>query len=229
MVISSSPARSNDQSLNAARRSTTSRGLPVCLGTSMSDMRPPRFDYFLSMIFSETGPHPTSSAGQAFSGSCSRKRTRLHAHPTGAVATGTAPRITCAFDYTPGESGSKNAGRLLFCSKDSALPCNQPPPAVHSGIRGISTQCGQTQHESNRAMRASVEQAGDRLFRRSPSDRLADQGRDREHPDIARDAYRFGRLDRVRDHQLLELRGGEPRDRAAREDTMTDVGVDRGG
>src|SRR5262249_43822920 len=57
MVISSSPARSNDQSLKAARRSTTSRGLPESLGMSMSDMRSPRFEL-------------------------RKKRTRLHAHST---------------------------------------------------------------------------------------------------------------------------------------------------
>jgi len=54
--------------------------------------------------------------------------------------------------------------------------------------------------------KCSVEQAGNRLLGRGASDRLADQRRDRQRPDIGGLAHRLGRLDRVGNHQFLEIR-----------------------
>src|ERR1044072_845826 len=45
---------------------------------------------------------------------------------------------------------------------------------------------------SQNGQKESVEQARHRLFARGAADRFADQGRDREHPDVARDAARPG-------------------------------------
>jgi len=50
----------------------------------------------------------------------------------------------------------------------------------------------------------SVEQAGNRFFRRRAADRFPDQGRHREDADVVRDPHRLGRLDRIGDDELLE-------------------------
>src|SRR5262245_42558030 len=72
----------------------------------------------------------------------------------------------------------------------------------------------------------SIKQTRDRFLSRGAPGGLADQGRDRQHPDVARHPDRLGRLDRIGDHQLLELRGGDARDRAARQHAMRDIGAD---
>ena len=53
---------------------------------------------------------------------------------------------------------------------------------------------------------ASIEQAGDAFLARRARDRLAQQRGDREHADVSGAFDRFGGLDRVGDHQRLELR-----------------------
>src|SRR5262249_9911377 len=111
MVISSSPARSNDQSLNAARRSTTSRGLPDSLATSMSDMRSPRFGL--------------------------QREAHAHLAPL-KQSPGESPAP--ATIHRPSRGPKNSLGASRSCSKDSRAGRNRPPTAVHSGKRDNSTQ-----------------------------------------------------------------------------------------
>ena len=58
------------------------------------------------------------------------------------------------------------------------------------------------------------------------SDRLADQRRDRNHPDIVGNPDRFGCLDGVGENQFLEPRGGDLRHRSAGKNPVRDIGID---
>src|SRR2546422_727842 len=110
MVISSSPARSNDQSLKAAKRSTTSRGLMRrSPGRSTSDMPSPRFGFMREA-------HATA-------------RTRRHG-TAGDPEFRESPVLPTIHRPT---RGPKNIGRSPdFLFKDSPDQRNASPPAVHS-------------------------------------------------------------------------------------------------
>src|SRR5262249_4806664 len=70
------------------------------------------------------------------------------------------------------------------------------------------------------------EQARDGFFGGGAADRFADQVRDRKHADAGRGLHLRGRLNRIGDHQFLEIRFVDARDRAAREHAVGDVAVD---
>src|SRR5215208_6246035 len=81
---------------------------------------------------------------------------------------------------------------------------------------------------AQRQIPESIEQARDRFFSRRAPDRLADQGGNRQHPDVAGDPHRLGRLDRIGDDELVEARGGQTGDGAAGQHAVADIGIDRG-
>src|SRR5215831_4063574 len=88
---------------------------------------------------------------------------------------------------------------------------------------------GRHAHEAARQDRAEelVEQARYRLLLRGPRDRLAKQGRDRQHPDVARILHRLGWQDRVGDDEFLEPRSHHSGDRTAGEHAVGDIGRDQ--
>src|SRR5262245_10979058 len=170
MVISSSPARSNDHAFSAATRSTTSTGFTcrtsVC---SVRDMPPPGWGDATQLQAAILENMPNGG---------SRDRTR------------------------PGPNHWR----------DPLYPLRRPGPKRQAGfIKDSQILEIRLRRGPAAGPGPSVEQAGDRFFRRRASDRFADQRGDRQHADVARDAHRFGRLDRIRDDELVELRGGEPR------------------
>src|ERR1700722_397490 len=61
-----------------------------------------------------------------------------------------------------------------------------------------------------------IEERRDAFLFGDAADRLANQGRDRDHADIAGDPHRLGRLNRIGEHEFAELRRGDAGDRPAR-------------
>ena len=71
---------------------------------------------------------------------------------------------------------------------------------------------------------ASIKQARDTLFSRRPPNGLGEQRRQRQHTHIGRRLDRFGRLDRIGDHERLDTRVGDLGYRTPGQNAMRRIG-----
>src|SRR5271156_6465379 len=105
-----------------------------------------------------------------------------------------------------GEGGKGGGGGGLSPRMQTPHPARtaSAPPSPTRGEGKKAAHVGITNADS-------IEQARHRFFRSGAADRFRNQGCDRERADIGGLDDGFGRLDRVGDHQLLQLGRGDAR------------------